>query len=90
MVKDDLNKNDWSLTFEEFWKHLRKEAEGVKMDVLFEAGCLEMQWSFSEQRTKLRVIKLLQQCGAKYQEGHSSVCFWIKTDKHGQMNLVPA
>lgn len=88
MVND--NSNDSSLTFEEFWKRLRKEAAGVKMDVLFEAGCLEMQWSFSEQRTKLRVVKLLQQCGVKYQESHSSVHFWVKADKHGQMNLVLA
>jgi hypothetical protein len=90
MVKDVLNNNDLSLTFEELWKRLRREAEGVKMDVLYEAGCLEMIWSFSEEQTKLRVIKLLRQCGAKYQERHSSVHFWVRSDKHGHMNFVPA
>jgi hypothetical protein len=90
MVNNNSNTKDSLLTFEDFWKNLRKEAAGVKIDVLFEAGCLEMQWSFSEQRTKLRVVKLLQQYGVKYRESHSAVHFWIKADKHGQMNLVLA
>lgn len=79
-----------SLTFEEFWTHLRNEAEGVMMDIAFEAGRLEMQWSFCDQRIKLKIVKLLQQRGARFREDHSTVYFWIEVDRHRRLNLVEA
>ena len=79
-----------SYTFEEFWTHLRREAKGVKIDILFKAGWLEMQWSFRAQETKLKIIKLLKQRGVKYREDHSSVYFWIRVDRHGRLEFVKA
>ena len=76
--------------FGEYWTHLRNEANGVKMDVLYKAGRLEMQWSFSDQRTKLKIVKLLKQRAAKYQVCHTSVCFWIEVDGNGWLDLVKA
>jgi hypothetical protein len=79
-----------SITFEDFWKHLRNAAEGVKIDISIEAETLEMQWSFSDQGTKLKIIKLLRQRGAKYLEGHCFVHFWVEVDSHGKLELVKA
>ncbi len=58
------------------------------MNVLYKAGCLEMQWSFSDQETKLKIVKLLKQRGAKYWAGNSSVCFWVEVNEEGCLDLV--
>lgn len=79
-----------SISFEEFWLQIRKEAVGVEMDVLFEAGGLKMQWSFSDQTKMQKTIKLLKQNGARYQVCQSSVCFWVEVSEQGRLNVVLA
>lgn len=76
--------------FGEYWKRLCNEANGVKMDALYKAGRLEMQWSFNDQRTKLKIVKLLKQRAAKYQVYNTSVYFWIEVDENGWLDLVKA
>lgn len=78
------------MMFGEYWTCLRGEAKGVKMDVLYKAGRLEMQWSFSDQGTKLKIVELLKQRAAKYQVCHTRVCFWIEVDPNGLLDLVKA
>jgi hypothetical protein len=60
------------------------------MDVLFEAGNLKMQWSFSEQAKMLKIINLLKQNGARYQVCRTSVYFWVEYNEHGRLNVVMA
>lgn len=67
---------------------LRREAEGVEMDVFFECGCLKMKWSFGNQAIMLKIIKLLEENGARYQVNDSSVYFWVAVNDSGQPNMV--
>lgn len=78
------------ISFEDFWRQLRREATGLRIDILFKAGCLEMQWSFSDQETKQRIEKLLKQRGAKYRASDSTVYFWVEDNEEGYLNLVKA
>lgn len=77
-----------SMSFEDFWRQLRREATGLRIDIRFMAGCLEMQWSFNAQGTKQRIEKLLRQRGAKYRTSDYKIYFWLENNEEGYMDLV--
>lgn len=78
------------MSFEEFWLQLRKEAGGVEMDVLYEKGCLKMQWSFEDQEKMYKVIELLEANGARYQVCQTTVYFWVEVNEQGRPNVASA